>query len=106
MSEPHESAAGLIGASRLYVPEAERARTTHCGSVDAWQTLLARSRERPDEFWAEVAGELEWMRPWDVAREGQFPHFKYFVGGVGNPAVNLLDRHLARGVDNQLALVW
>ena len=88
---------GLIGASQLYVPEAERARATNSGSVAAWEALLARSRERPDEFWADVARELEWMRPWDVVREGHFPHFKYFVGGVGNPTVNLLDRHLTRG---------
>ncbi len=106
MIEHHDDAAGLIGASRLYVPQADRARKTHCGSVEAWEALLARSRERPDEFWADAASELEWMRPWDVVREGHFPHFKYFVGGVGNPTVNLLDRHLARGADNRLALIW
>ncbi len=106
MAEPHEGAEGLIGASRLYIPEAERARATHCGSVEAWEALLASSRERPDEFWADVARELEWMRPWDVVHEGRFPHFKYFVGGVGNPTVNLLDRHLAQAADNRLALIW
>ena len=90
----------------VYVPEADRARATHCGSVEAWEALLARSRERPDEFWADVASELEWMRPWDVVQEGHFPHFKYFVGGIGNPTVNLLDRHLAQGADNRLALIW
>ena len=101
-----DGAGGLIGASRLYLPDARRASATHCGSVDAWEALLARSQQRPDEFWAEVARELEWMRPWDVVREGHFPHFRYFVGGVGNPTVNLLDRHLARGADNRLALIW
>ena len=58
MAEPHESAAAFIGASRLYIPPAGRARTTHCGSVEAWEALLARSREHPDEFWADVAREL------------------------------------------------
>src|SRR3954471_19602040 len=106
MIEPEKDAAGLVAASRLYVPDAERARTTTCGSVEAWEALLARSRRHPDEFWADVARELEWMRPWDVVQEGRFPHFKYFVGGVGNPTVNLLDRHLARGADNRLALIW
>ena len=106
MIDHHDGAAGLIGASRLYMPSADRARKTHCGSVEAWEALLARSRERPDEFWADAASELEWMRPWDVVREGHFPHFKYFVGGVGNPTVNLLDRHLAQGADNRLAMIW
>ena len=85
------------------MPDAGRARATHCGSIEAWEALLARSQERPDEFWAEVARELEWMRPWDAVQEGRFPHFKYFVGGIGNPTVNLLDRHLARGTDNRVA---
>src|SRR4051812_50156371 len=104
MIEPEKEAAGLFGASRMYVPDAERARSTHCGSVEAWEALLARSRERPDEFWADVARELEWMRPWDGGQEGRFPHFQHFVGGVGNPTVNLLHRQLARGPRNQLAL--
>jgi acetyl-CoA synthetase len=106
MTEPREDAAGLIGASRLYPPDPDRARTTHCGSVEAWEALLKRSREHPDEFWDQAARELEWMRPWDSVREGHFPHFKYFVGGVSNPTLNLLDRHLARGADNRLALIW
>ena len=88
MTEPHDGVAGLIGASRAYIPDAERARATHCGSVEAWEALLARSQAHPDEFWADVARELEWMRLWDVVQEGCFPHFKYFVGGVGNPTVN------------------
>ena len=46
------------------------------------------------------------MRPWDAVREGHFPHFKYFVGGITNPTLNLLDRHLSRGAGNRLALVW
>ena len=46
------------------------------------------------------------MRPWDAVCEGDFPHFQYFVGGISNPTLNLLDRHLAQGADNRLALIW
>ena len=59
-----------------------------------------------------MAGELEWLRPWDTVSEGEFPHFRFFTGGVSNPTINLLDRHLAQanrdavGADNRLALVW
>ena len=96
----------MIENSQLYPPDPARAATTTCGSVEAFQALLKRSQEDPDAFWAGVAGELEWMRPWDVVREGAFPHFKYFVGGISNPTLNLLDRHVASGEGNRLALVW
>ena len=96
----------MIENSRLYPPEPARAARTNCGSVEAFQALLARSREDPDAFWADVAGELEWMRRWDTVREGDFPHFKYFVGGISNPTLSLLDRHVAQGNGNRVALIW
>ena len=96
----------MIEGSRLYPPDPARAARTHCGSVEAFEALLRRSREDPDAFWAEVAGELEWMRRWDTVREGGFPHFRYFVGGIANPTINLIDRHLSAGAGNRLALIW
>ena len=106
MSDDDAPSAGLIGGGRLYYPDPARAALTHAGSVEAYEDLLRRSREHPEEFWAGVATELEWIRPWDSVMEGQFPHFKYFVGGVGNPTLSLLDRHLARGAANRLAMIW
>ena len=96
----------MIEDSRLYEPDPARAALTHAGSVEAFQALLKRSREQPEEFWAEVARDLEWLRPWDAVAEGAFPHFKYFVGGISNPTLNLIDRHIARGAGNRLALIW
>jgi acetyl-CoA synthetase len=96
----------MIEGSRLYPPDPARAARTHAGSVEAFVTLLKRSRENPDAFWADVAGELDWMRPWDTVREGRFPHIKYFVGGITNPTISLLDRHVAGGAGNRLALAW
>jgi acetyl-CoA synthetase len=96
----------MIDTGRLYPPDPIRAAGTNCGSVEAFQKLLVRSREDPDAFWGEVAGELEWLRRWDTVREGEFPHFRYFVGGVSNPTLNLIDRHVARGAGNRLALIW
>src|SRR5262245_51728867 len=96
----------MIRQSRLQHPDPERTRRTGLGSTDAFRALLRRSVESPDDFWAEVAGELEWMRRWDTVYDGDFPHFRFFTGGVSNPTINLLDRHLANGADNRLALIW
>ena len=96
----------MIQQSRLHFPDPERTRRTSCGSAEAFQALMRKSVETPGQFWAEVAGELEWLRRWDTVQEGDFPHFRFFSGGVSNPTLNLLDRHLAQGADNRLALVW
>ncbi len=96
----------MIADSPVYRPDPDRAARTHAGSVVAFDAMLRRSREAPDAFWAEIAAELDWIRPWETVREGHFPHFKYFVGGISNPTLSLLDRHLSRGDDNRLALIW
>ena len=96
----------MIESSTLCAPDPARAARTNCGSIEAYQALLKRPQDDPDGFWGDVARELEWIRPWDVVREGEFTHFKCFVGGVSNPTLNLLDRHLSLGSGNRLALIW
>jgi acetyl-CoA synthetase len=96
----------MIRHSRIHHPDPERTRRTGLGSADAFQALLRKSVESPQDFWGDVAGELEWMRRWDTVYEGDFPHFRFFAGGISNPTINLLDRHLAHGADNRLALIW
>ena len=106
MTDANGDALKMIRGSRLLVPDPARAARTNCGSVASFEALLRKSQENPDAFWADIAGELEWTRRWDSVREGEFPDFKYFVGAIGNPTVNLLDRHVARGAGNRLALIW
>ena len=66
----------MIEGSRVYLPDPGRASQTHAGSVEAFEAMLRRSRENPDAFWAGVAAELDWMKPWHTVREGHFPHFR------------------------------
>src|SRR5215831_9294878 len=106
MNDNNNDALRMIEDSRLYFPDPDKSKRTNCGGAEAFKMLLRKSWDKPDEFWAEVAGELEWIHPWDKVFEGRFPNFRYFVGGVSNPTLNLLDRHLAGGADNRLALIW
>ncbi len=91
---------------KIYPPSPERASRTNAGSIENYERLLAQSVEDPDAYWAGVAAELDWFRPWDEVRRGGFPHFEYFVGGITNPCHNLLDRHIANGAANRMALIW
>src|ERR1700743_3562234 len=60
--------------------------------------LLAEARgiERaggPDAYWEWVAKKFRWMHPWNSVREGDFPAFKYFPGGMLNVCDNCVDRY-------------
>jgi acetyl-CoA synthetase len=96
----------MIKESGLYYPNPEKVRETHHSSADAFNALLRKSQDDPETFWAEVADELHWIKRWEKVKEGDFPHFKFFVGGISNPCYNILDRHLDNGGDNKLALIW
>jgi acetyl-CoA synthetase len=82
--------AGLVAAARLKDYAAE----------------YARSINDPDEFWGEVAKELEWYRPWDKVFSWTYPTFQWFVGGKCNITHNCLDRHVRSGRKNKIAYIW
>jgi acetyl-CoA synthetase len=66
-----------------------------------------RAAADPQVFWAEQAARLQWDQPWDeVFDDAQWPTARWFTGGRLNVAVNCLDRHLAAGRGDVVALHW
>ena len=65
-----------------------------------------RSIDDPETFWAEVAGELEWFKPWSKVFQWDYPSFKWFLDAKCNITYNCLDRHLAQGRKNKAAFIW
>jgi propionyl-CoA synthetase len=66
-----------------------------------------RSLERPDEFWAEAAEAIDWERRWDkVLDKTRPPFFRWFAGARLNTCWNALDRHIAAGRGDHVALIW
>ena len=65
-----------------------------------------RSVDDPEGFWAEVASELHWFKPWDRVFQWDYPSFKWFLGAKCNITYNCLDRHLSGGRRNKAAFVW
>ncbi len=57
-------------------------------------------------FWARMAGELEWMTPWEKVLDWKPPYAKWFVGGKLNVSVNCLDRHVRTWRRNKAAIIW
>ena len=66
-----------------------------------------RSLERPEEFWAEAAEAIDWERRWDQVLDASRPPFyRWFPGGRLNTCWNAVDRHVAAGRGEQVALIW
>ena len=68
--------------------------------------VYARAAADPEKFWADFAGELEWITPWSRVLEWKSPHAKWFVGGKLNASVNCLDRHVRGPRRNKAAFIW
>lgn len=76
-------------------------------TFEEYQTAYQHSVEDPESFWAEVAQEFKWHKPWKKVLEWNFtdPDVKWFVGGKTNITENALDRHL-RELGNHPAIIW
>ena len=57
-------------------------------------------------FWAEQAEFLTWEKKWDEVLQWELPHAKWFVGGTLNASVNCVDRHVAAGNGDRVAIHW
>jgi propionyl-CoA synthetase len=66
-----------------------------------------RSIERPEEFWAEAAEAIDWeQRPSQVLDASRPPFFRWFPGAKLNTCWNAVDRHVAAGRGERVALIW
>ena len=74
--------------------------------IGSWETAYQRFLDDPDAFWADIAGELEWFRPWEKVKEWNYPHARWFTEAKLNITHNCLDRHVQGNRRNKVALIW
>ena len=99
-SELYHPSNGIIEQSNVMA----YARSKGFSSFDE---LYRWSLEHTEEFWADMANELEWYEPWTkVLDDSNKPFFKWFVGAKTNIVHNAIDRHVKSWRRNKLALVW
>ncbi len=92
----------LLAEDRLFDPPASFREQANISDGGA----RAAAASDPEAFWAGLAGELEWDRPWDRVLEWETPYAKWFVGGKLNASVNCVDRHARTRRRNQAAIIW
>jgi acetyl-CoA synthetase len=102
MPDPHAEFDDLLQEGRTFPPpQAFKAQ-----AVAADEGIYAEAARDPEAFWARLADELEWSRPWTRVLDWQPPHAKWFIGGQLNASVNCVDRHLRGARRNKAAIVW
>lgn len=104
MSQNIES---LQKEDRVFAPPAEFSAKSHVKSMEEYEEMHRRSLEDPEGWWAERAATLHWQKTWDQVLDwSEAPFAKWFVGGRINASENCLDRHVAEGRGDQVAIHW
>jgi acetyl-CoA synthetase len=75
----------------------------------AWvsdESIYAEANADPEAFWSKHAEEIHWFKKWDKAYDFAPYAYKWFVGGQTNLSYNSLDRHIADGNGDRVAMIW
>ncbi|MDX6770371.1 MAG: acetate--CoA ligase [Elusimicrobiota bacterium] len=96
----------LLKEEKLYPPPAAFVKAARVAGKAARERLAAAARRSPEAYWAGVAKDLRWLKPWKKTLEWKAPHAKWFVGGKLNASDNCLDRHLDGPRRHKAALIW
>jgi acetyl-CoA synthetase len=90
---------------RVFAPSEEFSSNAHVKSLEEYEALHARSISDPEGWWGEQASRLTWQKPWDSVLDWSgAPFAKWFEGGKLNASENCLDRHVAEGRGDQVAI--
>ncbi|MBY0504322.1 MAG: acetate--CoA ligase [Bryobacteraceae bacterium] len=91
----------------IFAPPAAFAAQAHVSGMEAYRELWARAADHPDQFWGDLARqELCWFTPFKTVLDWQPPFAKWFPEGELNACYNCLDRHLAEGRGEKLAIAF
>lgn len=76
-------------------------------SFEDYQETYKKSVERPEEFWAGIAENFKWRKPWDKVLNWNFKDYsvKWFEGAKLNITENCIDRHI-KEIGDQPAIIW
>jgi acetyl-CoA synthetase len=76
-------------------------------TLNAYQEAYQKSIEQPEKFWAEIAQEFDWIKPFTKVLDWNFDDYsvKWFEDGQLNITANALDRHV-KTQPNAKALIY
>jgi len=95
-----------LNEQRVFKPSPEFSASAHIKSLADYEALSKTALADPEKFWAGIASELHWFRPWHTVLEWKYPFAQWFIGGKTNVSYNCLDRHLETWRKNKIAILW
>jgi acetyl-CoA synthetase len=92
----------------LFSPPAAFAEAAHVKSTAEYEARYRASLENPLDFWSEIAGRLEWQKPFTKVLDHDFhqARISWFEDGEINACVNCVDRHVAAGRGDRRAIIF
>jgi acetyl-CoA synthetase len=105
-SSPHSNITSVLREKRVFKPRPEFSKQAYIKSFAQYKKIYDASIKNPETFWAGVAKELHWFKPWKKVLTWKLPFAKWFVGGTINASYNCLDRHLSTWRKNKAAIIW
>ena len=96
----------ILKETRTFPPPDEFRQAAHISSNEQYEEMWQRAKDDPAGFWGEMAGNLDWIEPFDQVVDGEMPETKWFTGGKLNASANCLDRHLDTWRKNKAAIIW
>jgi len=98
-------------SDKMAVPEAFlSSRETYIKDFDEYKAMYERSVSDPEGFWGDIANQFHWEEPFTKVVESNFNgkdgkiFSEWFRGGKTNICFNALDRHVAAGHGDQIAM--
>ncbi|HEX2903403.1 MAG TPA: acetate--CoA ligase [Jatrophihabitans sp.] len=102
MTEPSEGLSNLLQEERRFPPSQQLADAANV-QADAY----AAAAEDRLGYWEAQARRLDWDTEWTQTLDwSNAPFARWFVGGTLNASVNCVDRHVARGNGDKVAIYF
>jgi acetyl-CoA synthetase len=93
----------LLETEQTFEPPPEFAAEANASDPGVYE----RADADPEAWWASWAEKLDWIEPWNEILDWSDPPFaKWFVGGKLNASANCLDRQVAAGRGDRVAIHW
>ena len=91
-----------------FFPTQNASKNAHIPSLDLYEEIYKRSITNPENFWAETAQRIHWIKSWDTVRNFDFVQgrIEWFSGGKLNACYNCIDRHIENGHGDETAIIW